>query len=102
MFNKPSYLSVLWASDPMASAVEKQNWRLLATLPCVHLLLGVVCAAMALPFGLKAAVLAPVAIGFAKGIFDRYIKGEADPANFAWVIAGAALVVAFVKLVGLN
>ncbi|MDB5843217.1 MAG: hypothetical protein JWP79_527, partial [Polaromonas sp.] len=53
------------------------------------------------PFGLRSAALAPIAIGFAKGIFDHYARGDADPAHFAWIIAGAALVVGFAKLAGL-
>ncbi|MDB5779531.1 MAG: hypothetical protein JWP93_1896 [Polaromonas sp.] len=101
MFTKPSYLSVHWASGSTGDADEKQNWRLHATEPCFHVLIGVVCAAMALPFGLRAAALAPVAIGFAKGIFDHYARDAADPAHFAWIIAGAAMVVGFVKLAGL-
>lgn len=101
MFTKPSYLSVLWASGSAGNVVEKHSRRLHVAAPCIYLLLGVVCAAMALPFGLGAAALAPVAIGFAKGIFDRYAGKDADPANFAWVIAGTALVVGFVKLAGL-
>ena len=81
---------------------KKQKWRAYATAPFVHLVIGVVCAAMALPFGLRAAALAPVAIGFVKGIFDHHARKDANPANFAWILAGAALVVGFVKLAGLG
>ena len=101
MFTKPSYLSVLLPLGSTGKVDEKQNWRIHATAPCVYLLIGVVCAALALPFGLRAAALAPVAIGFAKGVFDHYARNDADPANFAWIIAGAVLAVGFVKLAGL-
>ena len=101
MFTKPSYLSVLWASGSAGNVVEKNNRRLLGTAPSVHLLIGMVCAAMALPFGLRAAALVPIAIGFAKGIFDHYARDDADPAHFAWIVAGAVLVVGSVKLAGL-
>lgn len=101
MFTIPSYLSVLKGSGSTGGVVEKQNWRIHAAAPCVHVLIGVVCVAMALPFGIRAAALAPVAIGFAKGIFDHHAGKDADPANFAWIIAGAALAVGFVKLAGL-
>lgn len=94
MFTMPSYLSVL-------KGLEKQAWCIRAPASCVYVLIGVVCAAMALPFGLKAAALAPVAVGFAKAIFEHYAKGDADPANFAWIIAGAVQVIGFVKLAGL-
>lgn len=101
MFTKPSYWSVLLASGSAGKVVEKQNWRHYATAPGVHLLLGLVCAAVALPFGLSAAALVPVAMGFAKGIFDHCVQGDADPAHLAWTIAGAVLVVGCVKLGGL-
>ncbi|MDH6185279.1 hypothetical protein [Polaromonas sp. CG_23.6] len=101
MFTKPSYLSVLWTSDSTGNVVEKQAWCILATGPCIHVLIGMVCAAVALPFGLRSAALVPVVVGFVKVIFEHYAKGDADPANFAWIIAGAVLVLCFVKLVGL-
>ena len=100
MFIKPSHLPVLSASGPSGKVDTKHNWHLHATSPCVHILIGVVCAAMALPLGLRAAALAPIAICCAKGIFDHYAKDDADPVNFAWMIAGAALVVASGKLSG--
>jgi hypothetical protein len=101
MFTKPSYLSVLLASGPAVKNDEKQSWRLHATAPCLSLLIGAACAAITLPFGLRAAALTPLAIGFAKEIFDHHAADDADPANFAWIVVGAALVVGAVKLAGL-
>ena len=59
---------------------------------------GIACAAIALPFGIIAAALTPVAIGFAKGVYDHYVVGTAGPANFAWMIAGDAAFVGGIKL----
>lgn len=101
MFTKPSYPSEVLTSGPAKKTGKKQNRRLHATAPCVHLLIGAACAALALPFGLRAAALAPVALGFAKGIFDHCARDDANPANFAWIMAGAALVVGAAKLAGL-
>ena len=101
MVTQPSYSSVVLASVPAEKTDEQQNWRLQAAAPCAHLLIGAVCAALTLPFGLRAAALAPVALGFAKGMFDHHAAEDADPANFAWVIAGAVLVVGTAKLAGL-
>lgn len=101
MVTQPSYSSVFLASVPAEKTDEQQNWRLHAAAPCAHLLIGAACAALTLPFGLRAAALAPVALGLAQGMFDHHAAQDADPANFAWVIAGAALVVGAVKLAGL-
>ena len=101
MFTKPSYLSVFPASSPAQKADEKQNWRFHAAAPCAHILIGAVCAAVTLPFGLTAAALVPVALGFVKGVLDHHAGGDAGPANFVWIIAGAALVAGAVKLAGL-
>ena len=101
MVTQPSYPSVVLASVPAEKTDEQQNWRLHAVAPCAHLLIGAACAAVTLPFGLRAAALVPVAMGFANGILDHHAGKDADPANFAWVIAGAALVVGAAKLAGL-
>ena len=68
------------------------------TLPFANFLAGVVFAFMALPFGIIAAALAPVVIGFAKEIYNHFASRAANPANFAWMIAGAATSVACIKL----
>ncbi|NDP63109.1 hypothetical protein [Polaromonas sp.] len=101
MVTQSSYRSVLLASCIAEKTDEQQNWRLHAAAPCVHLLIGAACAAVTLPFGLRAAVLAPVALGFAKGILNHHAGKDADPANLVWIIAGAALVVGVAKLAGL-
>jgi len=102
MLVKLSDLRIFFPLRSTEKAERKQKWRTYATAPSVHLAIGMVCAAMALPFGLQAAALAPIAIGFAKGVFDHRARNDADPANLAWVIAGAALVVGFAKLAGLS
>lgn len=61
-------------------------------------LAGMACAAIALPFGIMAAVLAPAIIGFAKELHAHFVRGSADPGNLAWMIAGGATFVTFVKL----
>lgn len=56
----------------------------------IHFFAGVACAAMALPFGIIAAALTPVVIGFAKEICLHFTGKKADANNFAWMIVGAA------------
>ena len=68
------------------------------TLPFVNFLAGVIFAFMVLPFGIIAAALAPVVIGFAKEIYNHFASRAVNPANFAWMIAGAATSVACIKL----
>ena len=65
----------------------------------VHFLAGMACAALALPFGIIAAVLAPVLLGFVKEIYLHFTRQSADAANLAWLLAGAATLVLFASLV---
>jgi len=64
----------------------------------IHFFAGLTCAAIALPFGIIAAALAPVALGFVKEIYLHFSRRHANPNNFAWVIAGAATFVMCLKL----
>lgn len=102
MFTKPSHQSLLLTSGSTRKTHVKQSWRLHATAPSAHLLIGVVISAMALPLGLNAAVLAPVAAGFAKGMFCHFCGDEGVPTHFAWIILGSAIVACFARLNGLN
>ena len=65
----------------------------------IHFLAGMACAALALPFGIIAAVLAPVLLGFVKEIYLHFTRKGADAANFAWLLAGAATLVLCASLV---
>lgn len=65
----------------------------------IHFLAGVACAALALPFGIIAAALAPVLLGFVKEIYLHFNRKDADATNFAWLLAGAATLVLCVRLV---
>ena len=69
------------------------------TLPFAYFLAGVVCALIALPFGIIAAALAPVAAGFTKELYNHFTGKSANPANLAWMIAGAAAFVACIQLI---
>lgn len=69
------------------------------TLPFANFLAGVVFAFIALPFGIIAAALAPVAVGFIKELYSHFTQRSANPANLAWMIAGAAAFVACIKLI---
>jgi len=95
-------LPVLLRSHAMKKADDKQKCLACLAAPGAHLALGVLCAAMALPWGLKAAALAPVGIGFAKGLLDHCSAHDADPAHLAWVIAGAAVAVGAARMLGLG
>ena len=59
---------------------------------------GFTCAAIASPFGIIAAALAPVLLGFSKEMYCHFTRRHADPENLAWVIAGAATFVLCFKL----
>jgi len=63
-----------------------------------HFLAGVAIAGLSLPFGIVAACLVPVAIGFAKEMIDPYVGGQRDPVDFAYTIAGAAVFVGWIKV----
>lgn len=64
----------------------------------IHFFAGLACAAIASPFGIIAAALAPVVLGFSKEIYCHFTRKHADPENLAWVIAGAATFVLCFKL----
>ena len=64
----------------------------------VHFLAGMASAAMAAPFGIIAAALTPVAIGFAKEIYMHFTGKASDLSHFAWLIAGAATFLLCLKL----
>lgn len=64
----------------------------------IHFFAGLACAALASPFGLIAAALAPVVLGFVKEIYLHVARRNTDPENLAWMIAGAASVVLCIKL----
>lgn len=65
----------------------------------VHFFAGMACAALALPFGMVAAVLAPVLLGFVKELYLHFTRKGADAAHFAWLLAGAATLVLCARLV---
>lgn len=71
---------------------------MLPKLKIIHFFAGLACAAIASPFGIIAAALAPVVLGFAKEIYFHFTRRNADAENFAWVIAGAATFVLGFKL----
>jgi len=64
----------------------------------IHFFAGLACAAIASPFGIVAAALAPVALGFIKEIYLHFSRRHANPNNLAWVIAGAATFIVCLKL----
>lgn len=57
------------------------------------------CAVIALPFGMIAAALAPVVIGFVVELYHHIVSRTANSANFAWMIAGAATFVVGIELI---
>ena len=64
----------------------------------IHYLAGAACAAIASPFGIIAAALSPVLLGFSKEMYCHLTRRHADPDNLVWVIAGAATFVLGFKL----
>ena len=66
----------------------------------IHFFAGMACSAIASPFGIVAAALAPVLLGFAKEMYFHFTHKNAE--NFAWVIAGAATFVLGLKLMPLR
>ena len=68
----------------------------------IHFFAGMACSAIASPFGIVAAALAPVLLGFAKEMYFHFTHRNADAENFAWVIAGAATFVLGLKLMPLR
>ena len=101
MFTKTPYLSEHLTSSLTQKSGREKSWRLYLNTPFIQVLIGLVMAIIALPFGLTAAALAPVAIGFAKVIIDRYVGDNADPTDFVWMIVGGAIGISFIKLIGL-
>jgi len=65
----------------------------------MHFFAGMACAALASPFGIIAAALTPVALGFAKEMYLHFTGQRANAENFAWTIAGAATFVLWLRLV---
>ncbi len=64
----------------------------------LHFFSGMACAALASPFGVIAAALTPVGLGFAKEMYLHFTGQGADAENFAWTIAGAATFVLWMRL----
>ncbi|WP_426145270.1 hypothetical protein [Polaromonas sp. DSR2-3-2] len=64
----------------------------------IHFFAGLACAAIASPFGIITAALAPVLLSFSKEMYCHFTRRRADPENLAWVIAGAATFVLCFKL----
>jgi len=64
----------------------------------IYFLAGAACVAIALPFGIIAAALAPVVFGFAIEMYLHFTRRGADANNFAWMIAGAATFIVCFKL----
>ena len=64
----------------------------------IHFFAGLACAAIASPFGIIAAALSPVVLGFIKEIYLHFTRRHANPENLAWMIAGAATFVLCFKL----
>ena len=56
----------------------------------IYFFAGMACSAIASPFGIVAAALAPVILGFAEEMYVHFFHKNANAANLAWVIAGAA------------
>ena len=72
---------------------------MLSTIKITHLLAGMACSAIALPFGIIAAALVPVVLGFAKEMYVHFTRKKANAENFVWFIAGAATFVIGFKLI---
>ena len=68
----------------------------------IHFFAGMACSAIASPFGIIAAALVPVTLGFAKEIFVHFSGKSTNPEKLAWVIAGAATFVLCLKLLPLK
>ena len=64
----------------------------------MHFFGGLACAAIASPFGVVAAALVPVILGFAKEMYAHFSSRNADAENLGWVIAGAAAFVLCLKI----
>ncbi|NDP61881.1 hypothetical protein [Polaromonas sp.] len=64
----------------------------------LHFFAGMACAALASPFGIIAAALTPVGLGFAKEMYLHFTGQGGDAENFAWTIAGAATFVLWLRL----
>ena len=71
---------------------------MLPKIKTVHFFTGMACAALASPFGVVAAALAPVVLGFAKEMYLHFTDYKADAEIFAWTIAGAAIFVLWFEL----
>ena len=71
---------------------------MLPKIKIVHFLAGMACAVLASPFGIIAAALLPVALGFAKEMFLHFTGQGANAENFAWMLAGAATFVLWFRL----
>ena len=68
----------------------------------IHFFAGMACSAIASPFGIVAAVLAPVMLGFAKEMYVHFFHKNANAENLAWVIAGTATFVLCLRLLSLR
>ena len=68
----------------------------------IHFFAGMACSAIASPFGIVAAALAPVMLGFTKEMHVHFSHKNANAANLAWVIAGAATFVLCLRLLPLR
>ena len=75
---------------------------MLPKLKIIYFAAGMACAAIASPFGIIAAALAPVVLGLAKEMYSHFTRRSGDAENFAWVIAGAATFVLGLKLMPLR
>ena len=75
---------------------------MLFNIKTIHFLAGMACVAIASPFGIIAAALTPVVLGFAKEMYFHFTRRNANAENFAWVIAGAATFVLGLKLMPLR
>ena len=64
----------------------------------IHFLVGMACAAIASPWGIVAAALVPVALGFGKELYLHSSGRGGSAENFAWTIAGAATLVLWLRL----
>ena len=67
-------------------------------LKLIHFLAGMACAAIASPFGIVAAALVPVALGFAKELYLHFSGQGGNAENFSWTIAGGATLVVWLRL----
>ena len=82
--------------------VHKDKLPMLPKVKTIHFLGGMACSAIASPFGIIAAALAPVVLGLAKEMYVHFTRRSGDAENFAWVIAGAATFVLGLKLMPLR